>query len=36
MVADSDAGEAEGVEGAFGLLDLAEVFAGDGAAVFDA
>ena len=36
MVTDSDAGEAEGVEGVFGLLDLTEIFAGDGPAVFDA
>ena len=36
MVADTDAGEAQGVEGVFGLLDLAEIFAGDGAAVLDA
>ena len=36
MVADADLGEAEGVEGGFGLLDLREIFAGDGAAVLDA
>ncbi len=36
VVADSDLREAEGVEGGFGLLDLGEIFAGDGAAVFDA
>ena len=35
-MADSDARETQGVEGVFGLLDLAEIFAGDGAAVFDA
>ncbi len=36
VVADADLGEAEGVEGVFGLLDLGEIFAGDGAAVLDA
>ena len=36
MVADADLREAERVEGVFGLLDLGEVFAGDGAAVLDA
>ncbi|MCU1224362.1 MAG: hypothetical protein JWQ42_2455 [Edaphobacter sp.] len=36
VVADTDLMEAEGVEGSFGLLDLGEVFAGDGAAVLDA
>ena len=36
VVADADLLEAEGVEGGFGLLDLAEIFAGDGAAVLDA
>ena len=36
MVADADLGEAEGMEGRFGLLDLREIFAGDGAAVLDA
>ena len=35
VMADSDLGEAEGVEGGFGLLDLGEIFAGDGPAVFD-
>ena len=36
VVTDADLGEAEGVEGGFGLFDLGEVFAGDGAAVLDA
>lgn len=36
VVADADLMEAEGVEGFFGLLDLSEIFAGYGAAVFDA
>ena len=36
MVADADLLEAESVEGGFGLLDLGEIFAGDGAAVLDA
>ena len=36
VVADADLREAEGVKGGFGLLDLREVFAGDGPAVLDA
>ena len=36
MVSDADLGEAEGVEGGFGLLDLRELFAGYRTAVFDA
>ena len=36
MVADADLLEAEGVKSSFGLFDLGEVFAGDGAAVLDA
>src|SRR3984957_19048454 len=36
VVADADLGEAEGVEGGFGLFDLREILAGDGAAVLDA
>jgi len=36
VVADADLEEAEGVEGSFGLFDLGEIFAGDGAAILDA
>src|SRR6266851_10229295 len=36
VVADADLGEAESVKGGFGVLDLREIFAGDGAAVLDA
>ena len=36
MVADADLRKAEGVESVFGLLDLREIFACDGAAVLDA
>jgi len=36
VVADADLREAEGVERGFGLLDLREIFAGDGSALLDA
>jgi hypothetical protein len=36
VVTDADLVEAKGMEGGFGLLDLGEIFAGDGSAVLDA
>jgi hypothetical protein len=35
VVTHANLAEAEGVEGGFGLFDLGEIFAGDGAAILD-